>query len=147
MNHFRLLAIGMLLIFALICPAQQTATAPAGVDKQEHGRAQDGVPTVEEHLNILTEKLDLTGDQQARIKPILQDLHDATLKFVGDKTLAADERLAKVRPLRYKADMKIREILNDVQKKRLDQFEQEPHPELHGGVQGKVSPPRPSQQN
>jgi len=37
-----------------------------------------------------------------------------------------------VRACREKADKKMREILNDNQKKKLDQLEQETHPELHG---------------
>ena len=120
MNRFRLLAIGTTVIFALTVVAQQTT---------RHG---DGVPTVQGHLKLLTEKLDLTGDQQAKIKPILQRLHDATLKVVQDESMSRDDRMGKVRISREKADKKIREILNDDQKKKLDQLEQEPHSELHG---------------
>ena len=41
---------------------------------------------------------------------------------------------------REKADKKIREILNDDQKKKLDQLEQEPHSELHGNLNGATPP-------
>jgi Spy/CpxP family protein refolding chaperone len=134
----RLLAIGTMLIVVLTAPTQQTATRPGGTDKEEHAQrgAQDGVPTVESQLKVLTEKLDLTGDQQARIKPILQELHDATLKLVRDKSLSHEERLAKVRPQRYKADKQIREFLSDDQKKKLDQYLQGPHSEMHGNLTG-----------
>ena len=37
-----------------------------------------------------------------------------------------------VRACREKADKKMREILDDDQKKKLDELEQETHPELHG---------------
>jgi Spy/CpxP family protein refolding chaperone len=129
MNRFRRFAIGTVLIVALTAPAQQTAK-------------QGDVPTVEQQLKVLTEKLDLTGDQQARIKPILQELHDATLKLVQDKSLSREERLAKVRPQRYKADKQMREILSDDQKKKLDQYEQGPHSEMHGNLSG-ATPPAP----
>jgi Spy/CpxP family protein refolding chaperone len=134
----RLLAIGTMLLVALTAPAQQTATRPDGTAKEERAQrgAQDGVPTVESQLKVLTEKLDLTGDQQARIKPILQELHDATLKLVRDKSLSHEERLAKVRPQRYKADKQIREFLSDDQKKKLDQYLQGPHSEMHGNLTG-----------
>ena len=139
----RLLAIGTLLMVALTAPAQQTATKPGGTDKEEHGQrgAQDGVPTVKTQLKVLTEKLDLTGDQQARMKPILQKLHDATQKLVQDKSLSREERLAKVRPQRYRADKQIREFLSDDQKKKLDQYLQGPHPEMHGNLSGATPPP------
>ncbi len=134
----RLLAIATMLIVALTAPAQQTAIRPGGTDKEERAQrgAQDGVPTVESQLKVLTEKLDLTSDQQARIKPILQELHDATLKLVRDKSLSHEERLAKVRPQRYKADKQIREFLSDDQKKKLDQYLQGPHSEMHGNLSG-----------
>ncbi len=139
----RLLAIGTMLIVALTAPAQQTATRPGGTDKEEHGQrgAQDGVPTVESQLKVLTEKLDLTGDQQDKVKAILQELHDATLKLVQDKSLSHEERLAKVRPQRYKADKQIREFLSDDQKKKLDQYLQGPQSEMHGNLSGATPPP------
>ena len=36
----------------------------------------------------------------------------------------------------------LREILNDDQKKKLDQLEQQAHPELHGNLNGATPPPR-----
>jgi Spy/CpxP family protein refolding chaperone len=134
----RLLAIGTILIVALTAPAQQTTTRPSSTDKEEHGQrsAQDSVPTVETQLKVLTEKLDLTANQQAKVKAILQELHDATLKLVRDKSLSHEERLARVRPQRYKANEQIREFLSDDQKKKLDQYLQGPHSEMHGNLTG-----------
>jgi Skp family chaperone for outer membrane proteins len=119
MNRFRLLAIGTMMMLALTVVAQQT-TRPGGV------------PTVQGHLKVLTEKLALTGDQQTKIKPILQELHDATQKLAQDKNMSREERLSNVRASREKADKEIRETLNDDQKKKLDQLEHEPHSGLHG---------------
>jgi Spy/CpxP family protein refolding chaperone len=143
MNHFRLLVTEIMLMAALTASAQQIASRPVISDKdtQAQRRAQISVPTVEQHVKLLAERLTLTSDQQARIKPILQDLHDATQKFVQDESMSQEERLANVRASRNNADKKIREILNDEQKKKLDQLEQEPHPELHGNVNGGTSQP------
>jgi Spy/CpxP family protein refolding chaperone len=140
---FRLLAIGTTFIIALTASAQQAAAGPGATGKNEHGQraAQDGVPKVEQMLKVLTEKLALTSDQQRKIKPILQELHDATQKIVQDESLSREERLAKVGPRRYKADKQIREILTDDQKKKLDQYQQGPHPEMHGNLNGTTPPP------
>jgi hypothetical protein len=100
------------------------------------------VPAVADQLKVLAEKLALSDDQQAKVVPILETLHDATLKIVLDESLSNDERLDKVRPLRMKADKEIREILDDGQKKKLDQFEQGPHPEMHGNLSGSAPPPQ-----
>ena len=145
MNRFHSLAIGTILICALTPPAQQASTAPGAAEKNEHTPpdTQNGVPTVEEQLKVLTIKLDLTADQQAMIKPILQQLHDATPKVVQDQSLSHEERLARVRPQRYKAHEQIREILNDEQNKKLDQYMQGPHPEMHGNLTGATSSQQP----
>jgi Spy/CpxP family protein refolding chaperone len=103
--------------------------------------AQDSLPTVEQQIKVLNERLDLTVGQQAKIKPILQHLHDSTQSVIEDKTLSQEERLAKVRPQRLMADKKMREILSDEQKKKLDQYEQGPHQEMHGTLSGTPKPP------
>lgn len=130
MNHFRLVAIGTMFAFALTAPAQQSAT-----DSHTQHAAQAHPASVEQQLKVLTQRLDLTGDQPARIKPILQELHDGTQKIVDDKSLSRDERHAQARPLFYKADQQMRAILTDDQQKKLDQYEQGPHPEMHGGLE------------
>ena len=134
MNRIRLIAIGIMLMFALTTVAQQTTTTPGSPAKGVS--ADGGMPTVETHLKLLTEKLDLTGDQQAKIKPILQEMQDFTQKLMQDESLSREDRMGKVRACREKADKKAREVLNDDQKKKLDQLESEPHPELHGNVHG-----------
>ena len=139
----RLLAVGTMLIIALVMPSQRIAAAPGGTETDQQGQrgAQDDVPMVGQMLNVLTLKLDLTAEQQARITPILQKLHDIQQTLVQDKSLSREERLAKLRPHRYKADKEIREILTDNQKGKLDQYLQGPHPEMHGSLSG-ATPPR-----
>ena len=134
MNRIPLLAIGILLMFASVMLAQQPA-APGKDAAQSHG-----LPDVEEQLKVLTEKLNLTAAQQAKVRPIMQDLHDATEKLMQDKGMSREERLDKIRPRRYAADKHIREILNDDQKKKLDQYLQGPHREMHGDLTGTPPP-------
>jgi len=138
MNHIHSLAIGSMLIFAPVMLAQQTATEP--------GRPLEGavlasdLPDIGNQLKVLTEKLDLTADQQPKVKTILQELHEATQKVMQDKAISRDQLLDKVRPLRMNANSKMREILSDEQKKKLDQYLQGPHPDMHGTLQPKASP-------
>jgi len=137
MNRIRLLAIGTVLMFALTAVAQQTAS---GVnEKQSQNSAQGAVPTPEEQLKVVTPKLDLTSDQVDKMKPILQQLHNGTQKIMDDKSLTREEQLARVRPLRYKARDQMLEMLNDEQKKKLDEYLQGPHPEMHGNLSGSTS--------
>ena len=98
-------------------------------------------------MKVLSEKLDLSGEQQLKVKPILQELNDATQRSVEKGNLSPEERKAYVRTAREKADKQIREVLIDDQKKKLDQLESEPHPELHGNVKGSNSDQHESRQN
>ncbi len=145
MSRFQSLALGTILIFALNVSAQQTATAHGSANQGGQGQPamQDDLPSADDQLKILTIKLDLTDDQQAKIKPILQDLHDASVKIAQDRSLSREDRLAGVRPLRYKAHDQIRAMLNDEQKKKLEQYMQGPHPDMHGNLSGATSSPQP----
>jgi len=137
MNRIRLLALGTILTLALTTVAQQATTASNG-----HG-GSDAVSAVEAHLKLLTEKLDLTSDQQAKAKPILQEMQSSTGKFMQDESMSRDERMDNVRAVRYKADREMRKMLSDEQKQKLDQLDQEMHPGLHGNTNGAPPPPAP----
>jgi Spy/CpxP family protein refolding chaperone len=118
MNRFRVFAIAAMLIVALTAPAQS------------------GMPSVDQHLKMLAEKLDLTPDQQAKTRPILQEMQDGMAKLNQDQSLSPEERHDKAKPLHMKADKQIREFLTDDQKKKLDQLEQQPHPDMHATPDG-----------
>ncbi len=137
MNRIRLLAIGSMLLIASAMLAQQNAQT-GGPAK---GAAQGGgLPDVGDQLKVLTQKLDLSVDQQPKVKTILQELHDASLRLMQNENISQDELLSKVRPLRMNADKKIREILTSDQKKKLDLYLQGPHSEMHGNLHGATPP-------
>src|SRR5437879_9510446 len=137
MNRFRLLAIGSMLLIAPGMLAQQTA--PSG--EPAKGAAQGVVlPDVGDQLRVLTQKLDLSVGQQPKVKTILQELHDASLKLMQGESTSHEDLLSKVRPLRMNADKKIREILTNDQKKKLDLYLQGPHSEVHGNLHGATPP-------
>jgi Spy/CpxP family protein refolding chaperone len=124
----RSFAIGTLLLFAVPAfPQQPTAEVATVTDV-------DGIPAVEAQLKLFSSRLDLTQDQQAQVQPILQVLHDATVKSVHDENMSPQERTTRIHAERLRADKRIRDVLTDEQKKLLDQVEQEPHPELHGNI-------------
>jgi len=116
-------------MFAITMAEQQGTTA---------GSAKGNLPSAKEQLEVLSQKPNLAGDQQAKIKPVLEQLHDVTLRLMEDNSLSREERLAKVRPWRYDADKKIRAVLNEGQKKKLDEYEHGPHSEVRGSLSGKT---------
>lgn len=120
MNRLRLLAIGTMLTMAMALAAQQPTT-----------KSEDKPSGVDVHLKFLSERLELTTDQQASLRPIIQQMQDDAEKIMQDDKLSAPERKEKMRACHDRADKKARAFLTDDQKKKLDQLEAEPH-EHHG---------------
>jgi Spy/CpxP family protein refolding chaperone len=128
MNRFRCLALGILLTLSMLASSQQTA---AGPDK---GHGEVGPATdLDQHMQMLTERLNLTADQQTEIKPILKRFLDDRQKYMQDQSLSKEERDAKISALHAKADKQARTILSDEQKKKLDELEIQ----SHGAATGK----------
>jgi Spy/CpxP family protein refolding chaperone len=141
MNRIQLFTMGAMLSLVLSAVGQPLVkvaeTSKEGMGQDEAGKQ---VPTAADQLKFLAPKLELTDDQQAKMRPILQALHDQTQKLVDDESITGDERLSRVRSLRMMADKHIRSILSEDQKAKLDEVEHGPHPELHGDVVGAKSP-------
>lgn len=130
MNRVGSIAIATALL-ALSAFAVPAVTMRAGAAQEAQAVK---VPTVEPQMKLLTDKLELSAEQQDKIKPILQELYDTTAKLVQDENISRDERMSGIHTARLTADKKIRVVLSDEQKKKLDQVESEPHPELHGDL-------------
>ena len=116
------------LLLGLPALGQQSGTSTVPVTDRS------GIPTVQAQRKLFTSRLDLSNDQQNKLLPILEELHDATARAVHDDSMPAQDRLLQVHTARLAADRKIRDILTDEQKSKLDAIEHEPHPELHGTV-------------
>jgi Spy/CpxP family protein refolding chaperone len=121
MNRIRLLAAATVLMFALSMGAQQTAQSP------DNHAAAAAVANVDQHLKMISEKLALTPDQEAKARPILQQMHDESQKLQDDTTLTPEQRQAAMHPIFMKADQQMREFLTDDQKKKLDEMEAQMH--------------------
>ncbi len=112
-------AIGMLMVLALAVFAQEA----------HNGHSGHAMASADQHLQMLTEKLDLTADQQAKAKPILQEMTDGAQKAMSDETLPREERTKKAHAVMMQADKKLRTFLTEEQKAKLDDMEQN---QMHG---------------
>ena len=125
MSRFRFIApVTMLIVFATAMFSQQSAPA-GGTDKQEH--SQSAFPDVDQHVKLLSEKLNLTAEQQDEIRPIVKQMMDETQKLKQDTSLSDEARHEKRHALHEKAKREVRKYLNDDQKKKLDELESQPH--------------------
>src|SRR4029077_12926805 len=84
-----------------------------------------GAMTPEGGLKMLTEKLDLTEDQQAKLKPILEDQAKQMKALHDDTSLAAADKHAKMKELHDSSVEKLNAILTPDQQAKWKQMRQE----------------------
>jgi len=108
---------GMMLVMPSSLPAQN---APA---THEHGAM--GPMTPEDHLKMLTEKLNLTEDQQAKLRPIFEDQSKQMKAIHEDTSLAPADRQAKMKELHESSNEKVNAILTPDQQAKWKQMRQE----------------------
>lgn len=130
------LAVASFLITTILAQSGQDNKQTAG---QSTGTGARETTVVDVQMKVLTQKLGLTTDQQIKIRPIMQELYDATEQIKQDKSLTRDEQLAKVRPKRHEADAKLRPLLTEDQSRRFDEYLKGPHREMHDGLSGNTS--------
>ena len=120
MNFIRSLALATVMAVAFGACAQTSTSTP----DQPHASAQGGT-SVDQHLQMLSQSLDLTADQQAKIRPILASFLNARQKVLADTSLSDAQRRTRIQAMHEKADRQARKFLNQDQKKKLDQLEQQ----------------------
>jgi periplasmic protein CpxP/Spy len=114
--------------------AQDNAAPPQG-----HGYGHRGM-NPDAQLQHLTKQLDLSADQQAQIKPILEN-RDAQMKQLWqDQSLAPADRHAKMKTIQEDSRGKIEAVLNDTQKQKFDAMQARMHERQQGGETPQAQP-------
>ncbi|MFI5127170.1 MAG: hypothetical protein ACHQJX_10115 [Candidatus Acidiferrales bacterium] len=91
-------------------------------DKTNHRR---GMQSPDERLQMLTKQLNLTDDEQAKIKPILVDEQKKMEDLRSDSTLSQQDRFQKMRDIREDSSKQIRSNLDENQQKKFDDMQKE----------------------
>ena len=102
--------------------AEQSAVDGRGPSVTKRGKGAMYGP--DQRLELMTRRLGLTKDQQARIKPILADEFAQMETLRGNDSYNRDERRAKLRQLNQETYDKIRPILTEQQQKRHEAVKQ-----------------------
>ena len=90
----------------------QAQTAPQG---HRHGQ----------RMQKLTQELNLTADQQAKIKPIFQQARAQGKTIHQDTTLNKDQKMAKMKELHQNTMAQLNEILTPEQQTQLKQLQEQ----------------------
>lgn len=104
---------------------------------------QPGRPSIDDQVKMLTQELNLTPDQQTKMKNVLEDQHQQAMTIMNDSATPRDDKIQKIRSLRETTITKARSMLTDDQKKKLDAMLQESdhmHPQAPSGAPGSTQP-------
>jgi Spy/CpxP family protein refolding chaperone len=119
--RWSILTIVVVLTTGLLLAGQ---TYPAPQTPPAQGQPAMGT-TAETHLQMLTEKLNLTDEQKAKLKPVLQD-QDQQLKAVRDDTsLSQEQKSAKKKAIHESFHEQINSVLTPEQQAKFKQMKQE----------------------
>jgi hypothetical protein len=106
-------------------PDQKEQQAPP--QAQQQPPAQPQPPTIDDQVKALAQELSLDAGQQAKVKTILEDQRTQAMAVIGDGSTPRAEKVQKISAIREQTIAKVRALLNDDQKKKLDQMLQEPN--------------------
>jgi periplasmic protein CpxP/Spy len=133
----------LMLALALFAPALLLAQAggPPPGDTSAAGRH---MPSVDDQLDDLSNKLNLTDAQKPKVKTILQEQRDQMKQVMDSSSGSREDTRAKMREIHEKSAAKIRGILNAEQKAKFDKMQAE-HRDHMGAEHGQGAPPPPQQ--
>jgi len=95
--------------------SQAASTSQAGQAADPETQAR-----VKAKLQELSAELNLTDDQKAQLKPILQDEMQKLRAVNDDASLTADQKKAKITDIRQSYKSQIVSVLNPEQQKKLE---------------------------
>ena len=106
--------------------ATDTPAKAKGAKHEGHGH----------HMEALTKELNLTTDQQAKIKAIFEASRPEIKALRDDTTMAPKDRHSKMKAIHEASDAKIKEILTPEQITKFEAFKAKMKAEHHGKEKG-----------
>ena len=112
--------------------AQTSQPSQAPTPDKHAGMHQNG-ESADQHLQMLSEKLNLTDDQKAKVKPILQDQMQQMKAVREDSSLSEEQKRAKMKSIHESLHNQINAVLTPEQQAKFKQMVQE-HMDNHKGM-------------
>lgn len=143
---FTLALTGLLTLGASAILAQDNPPPPP--DQNQAGPPPDGARgrgmrmDPDRQLARLTRELNLSSDQQDKIKPLLVDRQQKMQALFQDQSLAQEDRRRQMRTISEGTNNSIKALLNDDQKQKFDAMQERMrHNRREGGPGGPPPPP------
>ncbi|HEV2176228.1 MAG TPA: Spy/CpxP family protein refolding chaperone [Terriglobia bacterium] len=133
-KRFLTIAASGTLMIGLACGLQAYAQTDSGAPQDSNAQANPQGPhgpmhhggrmSADEQLERMSKMLNLTDDQKSQIKPILEDTHQQMRSIHTDTSLSPQDKRAKMHSLMADMHAKIRAVLTEEQRAKLDQMQQ-----------------------
>jgi periplasmic protein CpxP/Spy len=136
MKLMRLISLLAACLFAMAALAQQTPPAQQSGDQKQGGHGHmgmgPGMGNVDDHVKELTTKLNLTADQQTKVKAILEENHQQMQAMMKDDSMSKEDKHAKMMSMHNSVHAKVREVLTDEQKPKFDAMVKDMESNMNG---------------
>lgn len=132
MKAIRLFTLLAACLFAMAAGAQQNPPA------QENGEHKHGgqMRSSDDMMQELSTKLNLTADQQTKVKAILEENHQQMQAMMKDDSMSKEDKHAKMKSMHDAIHAKVREVLTDEQKPKFDAMVKDMENNMHGHDKG-----------
>lgn len=97
------------------------------------GQMGHGPMSADQRLQMLTKRLNLTADQQQKIKPVLESESQQMQALRQDSSLSREDHMSKAQQIRQNTNDQIKSNLNSDQQQK---FEEMMSHQGHGGMGG-----------
>ena len=108
------------------------------------GMGRRPMESVNDQIKHLSKKLNLSDDQQAKLKPILEDQRKQMEAIHSDTSLSREDRFSKMQALRQSSDAQIKGVLNEEQQKNFDKMRADQQDRMKQWRKDAPPPPPPS---
>jgi Spy/CpxP family protein refolding chaperone len=102
-----------------------------------------GPMSPDQRLQMLTKQLNLTSDQQEKIKPILESESQQMQTLRQDSSLSQEDRMSKMRQIRQGTNEQIKLVLNSDQQQKFEEMMSHGHGGPHGAPPPGQNAPQP----
>jgi len=141
-----LLSLGFGAVNAYGQDAQDAPPPPPQQSGPGMGRGMGRRPmeSVDDQIKHLSKKLNLSDDQQAKLKPIFEEQHKQMEQIHNDSSLSREDRFSKMQALRQSSDTQIKSVLTEEQQKSFDKMRAEQQDRMKQWHRGGENAPPPA---
>jgi len=138
MSNFRWSNLTILVLLAVGLTFAQTSQESQAPTSDKHAGMHHNGESADQHLQMLTEKLNLTDDQQAKLKPIFEDQMQQMKAVREDSSLSQEQKRAKMKSIHESLHDQISAVLTPEQQAKFKQMRQEQMEKHKGMKEGKM---------